>query len=332
MSGAGAEAAAKGPDSRQSGGTRALDEARYGPVRVLFGARDGRYPDGNSLLVEGERETLIIDPALGVIPRREALPKVHRVLNSHCHEDHIAGNHLFRDVPWHFHEADLPGIASLDAMMAIYGMDEATTAFFKPMVEEQFHFTPRPDALGFRGGDRFDLGGVTLDVIHTPGHTRGHCCFLIAWRENGRQRRLLYLGDIELTSFGPYYGDAWSDLSDFERSLRRVRELQADWYATFHHIGVLDRRAAFLERLERFAAVIDQREARLLEYLQEPHSLDEVVAHRFVYRPADPVPYADAVERRSMSQHIERLLAGGRLQEGPAGRYQVAGRSVRSAR
>ena len=26
-------------------------------------------------------------------------------------------------------------------------------------------------------GQQLDLAGVTLDVLHTPGHTPGHCCF-----------------------------------------------------------------------------------------------------------------------------------------------------------
>ena len=38
---------------------------------------------------------------------------------------------------------------------------------------------------------------------------------------------MLYLGDIDLSSFGPYYGDAWSDLEDFERSLALVRAIEA---------------------------------------------------------------------------------------------------------
>ena len=53
-------------------------------------------------------ETLIIDPSLGVLPRRDALPAVDRVVNSHCHEDHTAGNFLFREASVHLHEADLP--------------------------------------------------------------------------------------------------------------------------------------------------------------------------------------------------------------------------------
>ena len=178
----------------------------------------------------------------------------------------------------------------------------------------------RPEAEGFHDGSVFDLGGgVRVRVVHTPGHTRGHCCFHIEPDD------VLYLGDIDLSSFGPYYGDAWSSLEDFERSLDLVRGLRARWYATFHHVGVVEGRAAFLDRLDRFAAVIRTREQRLLAYLDEPRSLDEVVAHRFVYRPQDPVPWADACERRSMGQHLERLVRDGRVREIGAGRYVAAG-------
>ena len=75
------------------------------------------------------------------------------------------------------------------------------------------------------------------------------------------------------------------------------------------------------EKLDRYAAVIADRERRLLEYLAEPRSLDEIAAHRFVYRPKDPVSFAEPVERRSMSQHVERLVAAGALREVEPGRF-----------
>jgi glyoxylase-like metal-dependent hydrolase (beta-lactamase superfamily II) len=287
----------------------ALEERELGGVTVLFGERGGRYPQGNSLAVHGSEETVVIDPCLGLLPRRDRLPPADRVVNSHCHEDHIAGNHLYPHVPWHLHEADLPGIRSLDAMGAIYGFDGSIDEAWRKALVEQFHFTPRPDARPFRDGDVFDLGDRRIEVVHTPGHTRGHCALHVLPDE------VLYLGDIDLSSFGPYYGDAWSDLEDFERSLAKVRKLRARWYVTFHHIGVLDGRDAFLERLDRYAAVIASREQRLLAFLTEPRSLDEIAAHRFVYRPQDDVPFADPVERRSMGQHLDRLLRDGRVRE-----------------
>ena len=129
-------------------------------------------------------------------------------------------------------------------------------------------------------------------------------------------------GSTPESSFGPYYGDAWSNLADFEHSIEIVRAIELRWYATFHHIGVLER-DAFLDRLDRFAAVIESREERLIEYLREPHTLDEVAKHRFVYRPGDPVPFAEPVERRSMSQHIDRLIEQGRMEALDGDRYRT---------
>ena len=296
----------------------ALEDRKIGRVTVLYGERRGCYPHGNSLLVTGTQETVLIDPSLGVIPRRPNLPKVERLILSHCHEDHIAGSFLFPDIPWHFHDQDLPGILSLEGMMAIYGFPEPIASAWQTAIVERFHFTPRPDPESFQDGDVFDLGGARIRVIHAPGHTRGHSVFLIEPDD------VLYLGDIDLSSFGPYYGDAWSDLESFEATLDKVRAIDARHYATFHHIGVLEGRDAFLERFDRFVAVIADREARLLAYLSEPHTLDEIAEHRFVYRPQDDVPFASGVERRSMGQHLERLVRRGAVREVEAGRFLAA--------
>jgi glyoxylase-like metal-dependent hydrolase (beta-lactamase superfamily II) len=287
-----------------------------GRSTVLVGERSGKYPQGNSLLVAGGEETLLVDPSVAVAEGRFDLPRVDRVLNSHCHEDHVAGNGRFRDVPWHLHEADVPGIRSLDGLMAIYGFDGEIDAAWRRVVLDQFHFTPRPDPTPFRDGDVFDLGGgVRVRVLHAPGHTRGHSFFHVEPDD------VVYLGDVDLSSFGPYYGDAWSSLEDFERTLATARSLDARWYATFHHIGVVEGRTAFIEKLDRYAAVIADRERRLLEYLAEPRTIDDVAAHRFVYRPHDPVSFAEPVERRSMSQHVERLVRAGRVVEIDPGRF-----------
>lgn len=294
----------------------------YGPVTVLEGPAKGRYPEGNSLLVEGTREAVLIDPSLGLLGREGPPPHVDRILHSHCHEDHIAGSHLYPDVPWHFHELDAPGITSLDALLRIYGFPEGIEAPFRDVLVDQFHFMPRENPTTFVGGDVFDLGDVTIRAIHTPGHTRGHCCFGIEWTEGKARRRLIYLADIELTSFGPYYGDAWSDLIDFETSLAHVRQIEADWYATFHHIGVLEGREAFLARLDTFESKIADREERLLEFIVEPRTMAEIVEHRFVYRPGDAVSFADAVEERSAKQHLDRLIDAGRVTR-TEGRYQI---------
>ena len=296
-----------------------LEERSYGHTTVMFGESGGKYPSGSSLVVRGGEESIILDPSLGLWPRRDALPQVDRIVLSHCHEDHIAGNPLFPGIPCHVHEADLHGLQSLDDMMEVYGYPEPIHTPFRKTLVERFCYEPRPDAQAYRDGDVFDLGGgVRVHAIHAPGHTRGHC--LLRVEPDG----LVFLGDVDLSSFGPYYGDAWSSLEDFIATLAMVREIDARWYATFHHIGVLEGREAFLERLDRFESAMWSREQRLLVYLAEPRTLDEIAEHRFVYRPGDAVAFAFAVERWSMQQHIERQLRLGGVEEVEPGRYRAS--------
>jgi glyoxylase-like metal-dependent hydrolase (beta-lactamase superfamily II) len=296
-------------------------DRQIGPVTVLFGYENGKYPQGNSMLIEGRDETVIVDPSLGVIPRKDRLPDIDRVLHSHVHEDHVAANYLFESVPWHAHEEDLLGLQSINGLMTMYGVPEPANTAFKNDILEKFNYVAQPDAQSFTGGDQFDLGGVRINVIHTPGHTRGHCCFIVDW--DGSDDRFVYLGDIELTSFGPYYGDAWSDLEAFQQSLVTLNDLDARWWLTFHHKGLYESRQSFLVDLEKFSNVIGAREKRLLEYLKNPHSLQDIVKHRFVFRPGDTGVFVDNVERRSMDRHLRQLLDAGRISKTNDGLYQA---------
>lgn len=284
-----------------------LVNQEIGPVTVLFGYEQGKYPYGNSLLIRGADQTAIIDPCLGVIARKDHLPEIDLVIHSHTHEDHIAGTHLFRDVPWYAHELDALGLRSLDGLMEIYGLasGEAYDSL-RHTVDTTFFYPHDGVVETFVESRVFDLGGVTATIVHTPGHTRGHCCIQVEWGSSASEK-LVYLGDIELTGFGPYYGDAWSDLIDFEHSIERLRHIDARWWLTFHHKGLIDGRDKFLLMLEKFADMIGDREARLLEFIGEPRSMEEIVAHRFVYRPGQTGLLIDEIERRSMMMHLQRL-------------------------
>jgi glyoxylase-like metal-dependent hydrolase (beta-lactamase superfamily II) len=285
-------------------------------VTLLPGTDGGRYPYGNALLVRGRSETWLIDPSLDV----EAGPPagVHGILISHCHEDHLAGVCRYPGVPIHVHRQDRQGLDSLDGLMAIYGMPPEIDAAWRRELVEKFHYVPRPDAVSYDDGDAFDLGGITVRVIHLPGHTRGHCGFLI--EPDG----VMFLADVDLTRFGPYYGDAWSSLADFERSIARCREIEADTYVTFHHKGIVQGRATFLSLLDDYEAVIARRERSLLDFLAEPHSLDDIVTRRFVYRPHVTLLFTEAVERRSAELHLERLMASGAVVQPEPGRFVAA--------
>ena len=274
-------------------------------VKVLPGIDSGKYPYGNSVIVHGSDETVLIDPSLDMADAAH----VDRIFISHCHEDHIAALHRFPHAAVSVHDADRIGLESLDGLMTIYGMSQAIEERWRIEVVDRFHYVARPDARSFGDGAVFDLGRTKIRVVHLPGHTRGHCGFFV--EPDG----VMFLADVDLTGFGPYYGDAWSSIDDFERSIERCKEIEAARYVTFHHKGIVNSRAELLRLLDDYRAVINKREAAILEFLEEPRTVDEMVAHRFVYRPGVMLIFTDAVERRSSELHLERLLARGMVTE-----------------
>lgn len=277
-------------------------------IQVLRGTSSGRYPHGNSVVVEGTGGSVLIDPSLDIAEAQE-IPAVDSVVISHCHEDHLAGLARYPDARVLVPDADKLGLDSIDGLMRIYGLPTSIEEEWRREVLESFYYTPRPDAVAYEDGHVIDLGSTKLRAIHLPGHTRGHSGFMI------EPHGVMYLADIDLTGFGPYYGDAWSSLDDFDTSFRRCRDLEARWFVTFHHRGVVEGRQEFLRLLGEYEAVIARREQALLEFLDRPRTLDDIVANRFVYRPHVTLLFVEGVERRSAQLHLERLLARGNVTE-----------------
>ena len=283
-----------------------------GAVTVLVGADQGKYPSGNSLVVRGAGESVIIDPSVSVVAQGGLSVPVDAVLNSHGHEDHIAGNKMFPDARIHVHHEDLLALKSLEGMLEVQGPIPQERDELARLFVDEFFYTPRPDAHGFSDGDVFDLGGVTVEAVHLPGHTRGHSGFRISGG-------VFFLSDIDLSGFGPYYGDTWSDLEQFEASIGQVRDEEADFYVTFHHKGVIESREEFLKLLDAFEAAIPRRHAAMLEFLSEPRTMADMVRHRFIYRPGAQSVFADRVEARSAELHLDRMRKRGEIEDLPDG-------------
>lgn len=288
----------------------------FGNVTVVLGDKNGKYPHGNSLFIRGSERTAVLDPSLALVERPgEERGGADLVVLSHVHEDHVAGLHLFPGAEVWAHRDDVLGIRSLDGLQRMYGYTMPDAALEEWLVGS-FHYAPRPDALAYDDGAVFDLGGSRIRAFHLPGHTRGHCALLV------EPEGVLFLGDIDLTGFGPYYGDAWSDLEDFERSLQRIVAIPARVWVSFHHVGVIEDEEVFSEKLARFAGRIAERDAAIEEYLAEPHTIEEMVARRFLYPLHATAPFIDAVEKRTIQQHLSRAVARGRIRS-EAGRYVV---------
>ncbi|MFV0681287.1 MBL fold metallo-hydrolase [Ottowia sp.] len=294
----------------------------FGPVRVYLGNQSGKYPDGNQVIVQGGDTRVAFDTPQVARHIGADLDGVDMVLLGHVHEDHMValGRLPAAQVQVQVHAADLAAAQSWDGLARHYGYAPNVLTAVKAMIKRDFDYAPRPDATAYHDGALWELGGgVRVRAHHLPGHTAGHCALV------EESTGVAFIGDIDLTGFGPYYGDATSSLADFQRSLQRVKDIEARVWVTSHHRGVLTDRAAFVQALTRFAARIDERNDKLLGYLREgPHALDALVTRRLLYPAGLDLPYVGAAERRSIAQHLTLLQAQAVVAQQPDGAWVLA--------
>lgn len=298
--------------------THQIERADFGRVSVYFGDKNGKYPDGNQVMVRGSDTLAAFDTPIVSNHIGAEFDAAELVIMGHVHEDHMAGLHRLPRAEVHVHELDLAAARSWDGLADAYGTPPGRRAEMLAKFQQQFSYAPRPDAIGYVDGAAWELGRSRVQAWHMPGHTAGHTVLVV------EPEGVAFIGDIDLSSFGPYYGDASSNLADFRRTLARLPDIPARVWVTSHHRGVYTDRERFLRDLAAFTAKIDQRSQRLLELLGEsPKTLEQLVRARMLYPPDYQELWVDDSERRSICQHLEELLAGGAVRE-EAGIYRVA--------
>lgn len=288
----------------------------FGPITFVPGRKGGRYPYCHSLVVDQGAETWVVDPAADKDYFRE-LARTRRVTGvflSHFHEDHQKYNYLFPQATFYGPLLEEEAFSSLDGVfrfMGITGPDFRD--YWRRTLIQDFHFRPPAHFSPYLPGQLFQLGEVTLEIIPAPGHTPGHSCFHFPRQE------VLFLADVDLTPFGPWYGDATSDLAVFEATLNDLRAFPARTFLTAHEQGIFTA-AEFHQGLAAFHQVIARRESRLLEALATPQSLDRLVARRLIYgKMKQPQFVYDHMESQMVAKHLDRLLRQGLIARSPAG-------------
>lgn len=266
---------------------------------MLCGDDNGKYPAGNPVLVEGPEGRILIDSALTV-----PFPDVDLVVVSHYHEDHTVGLPDRPSLKVQIHQEDLDAVRDVSEFAKAGGFSEPA---FLTELEEKFKFGPVRQATAF-DMQPIDLGGgVTVTPVHLPGHTAGHCGFLV--EPDG----VFFTADVDLSSFGPFYGDASSSLPDFRESLQRSHDIEAAVYSTYHHKREVRGVAEFRKLLGAFTNVLDQRMQRVLDLLDEPKELDELIGKGVVYRPGRVPTYAVTSERAMTQLHLNELVDHGKV-------------------
>jgi glyoxylase-like metal-dependent hydrolase (beta-lactamase superfamily II) len=223
---------------------------------------------------------------------------------------------MFPDAALHVPEADAPVYHSLDNLASYIGRKgREDEDHWRRMAVEERGYKPRQVDVAYRDGEIYRFGETTVEIVHAPGHTPGHSCLL--FRELGA----IFLADIDLTRFGPWYGNAASDIDLFLASIDRVRAIDADWYIPAH--GPAIARDNIEGRFESFAKVIFDREDRILDFLREPHTIPEIVATHPVYRKQlSPKDVFHFMEEMMVINHLRRLLKLQRVNALEEARYQ----------
>jgi glyoxylase-like metal-dependent hydrolase (beta-lactamase superfamily II) len=158
--------------------------------------------------LRGDDRDIVVDAGLGVVALRKAIPGMFErdpmVLLTHAHLDHVGGAAEFDDRAAHRAEA---GLLAAGVPASLYGaelydklgIDAAGEAVPELMID----VLPGPgyDPATYRvepvtlhrvldDGDRIDLGGRALTVLHLPGHTPGSIALL------EERTGTLYSGDV----------------------------------------------------------------------------------------------------------------------------------------
>jgi metallo-beta-lactamase class B len=134
---------------------------------------------------------------------------------THPHLDHAGGGHLLKQRGVQF-------LASPETASAVSVGDDRCCGYL-------YHktFTPFQTDRLLADGESVDLLGLTIEVLHLPGHSRG----CTAYRFEYEGRRILVSGDVIGTLLAGDFG--WSGSIDFDKtayleSLQRLAKVDTD--------------------------------------------------------------------------------------------------------
>jgi glyoxylase-like metal-dependent hydrolase (beta-lactamase superfamily II) len=148
--------------------------------------------DNNVWVIGDDRECVVIDAPHEADPIAELIGdrRLLAVLCTHAHDDHVTAANELAD--------------RFDAPVRLHPDDEVLWR----MTYRHSAFEPLAD------GDGIEVGGTTLDVLHTPGHSPGAVCF------SAPELGAVFTGDT-LFQGGP--GATGRSYSDFDTIVGSIR-------------------------------------------------------------------------------------------------------------
>ncbi|WP_207533535.1 MBL fold metallo-hydrolase [Desertivirga arenae] len=131
------------------------------------------YQENTYILFDETKECVIIDPGMYTGAEQNEVVrfitnkglKPVRLLNTHCHIDHVLGNKFIFDtytLKPEFHRGELPLLTAVPSYAPAQGFN--------------YEISPLPDNFLPETGS-ITFGNSVLDLIYAPGHSPSHLCF-----------------------------------------------------------------------------------------------------------------------------------------------------------
>jgi len=278
--------------------------SRIGDVEFIWARNSKEFLFSNSIYIRGT-PSLIVDPSatFTYLEHLSSSQAVNIVLNTHYHGDHRSLNSLFKKVIFAAHEKDAPAIRSY----ATYGQwcddnPQSPYSIWRNEVFEEYHITDCPVSQLYKGNELIETDSTQIQLVHIPGHTPGHMAL------HFKNIRCLYLSDIDLTPFGPWYANVVSNLDDFIASVEKVKNIDADYYVSSHGERIYTPEQ-FQERITKFAAHFGERDEKILNLLKTgPKTIEELGSEGIVYRRMALVdPLKAYFQYLMILKHLERF-------------------------
>ncbi len=153
------------------------------------------WEETHCYLLCGQKSAILIDTGLGVSNIREMVDSLTKLpvmaVTTHVHWDHIGGHQYFDNIGVHEIEKEWLSVQFPIPLQTVKNSLSKPPCNFPEKFDIDAYqiFRGIPQRI-LHDGDCLDLGGRKIQVVHTPGHSPGHCCFY------EQERKYLYSGDF----------------------------------------------------------------------------------------------------------------------------------------
>jgi glyoxylase-like metal-dependent hydrolase (beta-lactamase superfamily II) len=219
---------------------------------------------------------------------------------SHYHLDHIIGSHLFPESQKLIHQSEKNALLTKETFLKFcfqFNVDQQELNDWKTRFKAFLNYEGLSEwddlaltnVQSYTVKNTLDLGEIDLKIIHLPGHSPGHCGLYEL------SSKILFITDVDLSKFGPWYGWRSSNLEDFRLSIRFlqdfIQENDISMIIPSHTSPINDKDEA-IARLSRYYHVIDKRKEKILEFISKNPgtTIHDITNQSFIYQGKESKP------------------------------------------